>query len=37
MKQRACFSKEDKGLYRDWLAVAAARATALSTDTLPPT
>lgn len=25
MKQRAAFSKEDQGLYRDWLAVAAAR------------
>jgi hypothetical protein len=26
MKQRMAFSKEDRGLYRDWLAVAAARA-----------
>jgi hypothetical protein len=26
LKQRASFSKEDKGLLRDWMAVAAARA-----------
>lgn len=26
MKRRATFSREDKGVYRDWLAVAAARA-----------
>ncbi len=25
MKRRIPFSKEDRGLYRDWLAVAAAR------------
>lgn len=29
MKRRGSFSKEDRGLYRDWLAVAAARAAAL--------
>ncbi len=33
MKRRAPFSKEDKGLYRDWLAVAAARAAAASAGT----
>ncbi|MBR0881234.1 hypothetical protein JQ608_29535 [Bradyrhizobium liaoningense] len=27
-KRRASFSKEDKGLLRDWMAVAAARAAA---------
>jgi hypothetical protein len=32
MKQRAAFAKEDKGLYRDWLAIAAARAAAVSAD-----
>lgn len=26
LKRRASFSKEDKGLYRDWLAIAATRA-----------
>ncbi len=26
IKRRAFFSKEDKGFYRDWMAVAAARA-----------
>lgn len=26
LKQRASFSKEDRGLLRDWMAVAAARA-----------
>ena len=30
MKQRAAFAKEDKGLSRDWLALAAARAAAAS-------
>jgi hypothetical protein len=30
LKHRASFSKEDKGLYRDWLAVAARRAETLS-------
>jgi hypothetical protein len=30
VKRRASFSKEDKGLYRDWLAVAGARAAAAS-------
>ena len=29
MKRRSSFTKEDRGLYRDWLAVAAARAVAL--------
>lgn len=28
MKRRAPFSPEDKGLYRDWLAIAARRAAA---------
>jgi hypothetical protein len=28
IKRRACFSKEDKGLLRDWMAVAAIRAAA---------
>ncbi len=28
VKRRASFSKEDKGLLRDWMAVAAARAAA---------
>ncbi len=28
LRRRAAFSKEDKGLLRDWLAVAAARAAA---------
>ncbi|MGY3036162.1 hypothetical protein ACVIIV_005332 [Bradyrhizobium sp. USDA 4354] len=31
LKRRASFSKEDKGLLRDWMAVAAARAAAAST------
>jgi len=31
MRRRASFSREDRGLYRDWLSVAAARAAALST------
>jgi hypothetical protein len=30
LKRRASFSKEDKGLYRDWLAVAARRAEGLA-------
>lgn len=30
LKQRASFSKEDRGLLRDWMAVAAARAAAAS-------
>lgn len=33
LKRRASFSKEDKGLYRDWLAVAARRADTLSART----
>jgi hypothetical protein len=28
MKRRRSFSKEDKGLYRDWMAIAATRAEA---------
>jgi len=32
MRRRASFSREDRGLYRDWLAVAAARAAMLSMD-----
>lgn len=31
LKRRSSFSKEDKGLLRDWMAVAAARAAAAST------
>ncbi|CAM5301691.1 hypothetical protein SCANM63S_07339 [Streptomyces canarius] len=31
MKQRAAFCREDKGIYRDWLAIAAARADAIAT------
>lgn len=30
MKRRAAFSKEDKGLLRDWMAIAAARVAARS-------
>ncbi len=30
MKRRASFAKEEKGLYRDWLAIAAARAAPIS-------
>ena len=30
MKRRSTFSKEDRGLLRDWMAVAAARAAMLS-------
>ncbi|MBH5392196.1 hypothetical protein [Bradyrhizobium diversitatis] len=30
LKRRASFSKEDRGLLRDWMAVAAARAAAAS-------
>jgi hypothetical protein len=32
MKRRMSFSKEDRGLYRDWLAVAGARAAALAAE-----
>jgi hypothetical protein len=32
LKSRARFSKEDKGLLRDWLAIAAARAGAAGRD-----
>lgn len=35
MKRRIPFSKEDRGLYRDWLAVAAARDAALTAERLP--
>lgn len=31
MKRRALFSKDDKGLLRDWMAIAARRAAAAST------
>lgn len=30
MKRRSAFSKEDRGLLRDWMAVAAARAVTLA-------
>ncbi|MGX9428863.1 MULTISPECIES: hypothetical protein [Bradyrhizobium] len=37
LKRRASFSKEDRGLLRDWMAVAAARAAAARADwALPP-
>ncbi len=29
LRRRGSFSKEDEGLYRDWLAIAAARAVAV--------
>ncbi|MBN9073621.1 MAG: hypothetical protein J0H34_18925 [Rhizobiales bacterium] len=32
MKRRLPFSREDQGLYRDWLAVASARAAELSAE-----
>ncbi|CAH1696163.1 conserved hypothetical protein [Hyphomicrobiales bacterium] len=35
MKRRIPFSKEDRGLYRDWLAVAAGRDAALTSEHLP--
>ena len=35
MKQRASFSPEDQGLYRDWLAVAACRAKAVRAEVSP--
>ncbi|MBN9007537.1 MAG: hypothetical protein J0H40_19240 [Rhizobiales bacterium] len=35
MKRRIPFSKEDRGLYRDWLAVAATRDAALTAERLP--
>lgn len=35
MKRRASFSKEDRGLYRDWLTIAAQRAAAGSVSTRP--
>ncbi|MGX9392717.1 hypothetical protein ACWX0K_19565 [Nitrobacteraceae bacterium UC4446_H13] len=33
MKRRAAFSKEDRGLLRDWMAVAALRAAEQRSDT----
>lgn len=33
VKRRASFSKEDRGLYRDWLGIAAVRAAARSAGT----
>jgi hypothetical protein len=36
MKRRVSFSREDQGLYRDWLAVAAVKAAALSSEAIPP-
>ncbi|MGB3865846.1 MAG: hypothetical protein WBA29_09475 [Xanthobacteraceae bacterium] len=35
MKRRAAFSKEDKGLLRDWMALAALRAAEIARD-MPP-
>lgn len=32
LKHRACFTKEDKGLLRDWMALAARRASARRND-----
>lgn len=34
MKRRASFSREDKGIYRDWLAFAAAMARAIAASPL---
>ena len=36
LKRRASFSKEDRGLLRDWMAVAAARAAAACADGASP-
>ena len=36
LKHRASFSREDRGLLRDWMAVAAARATAACADGASP-
>jgi hypothetical protein len=36
MKRRMPFSREDQGLYRQWMALAAARAKALTTTALQP-
>lgn len=36
LKRRASFSKEDKGLLRDWMAVAEARAAAACTAQASP-
>jgi len=36
LKRRASFSKEDRGLLRDWMAVAAARAAATCTAKASP-
>jgi hypothetical protein len=35
LKRRASFSKEDRGLLRDWMAVAAARAAAVRGQGIP--
>lgn len=35
LKRRARFAKEDKGMYRDWLAVAARRAEEAATAATP--
>ncbi len=35
MKRRVSFSPEDRGLYRDWLAVAGARAKSVKTEISP--
>ncbi len=35
LRRRAAFSREDRGLLRDWLAVAAARAAADRARTMP--
>ncbi|MCK1579522.1 hypothetical protein IVB03_08000 [Bradyrhizobium sp. 168] len=35
LKRRAAFSKEDKGLLRDWMAIAKARAAAQRTKPSP--
>lgn len=36
LKRRASFSKEDRGLLRDWMAVAAARAAATCKANIAP-
>lgn len=35
MKRRAAFAKEDKGLLRDWMALAALRAASCARETPP--
>ena len=37
VRRRAAFSKEDKGLLRDWMAVAAARRAAANRAKMPST